>query len=53
MKKTLFLLSLLMVAIQPMAAEDLYSRLPSNRGGWMNLSYGVTDSTYYTRYAAS
>ena len=38
-----------MVAIQPMAAEDLYSRLPSNRGGWMNLSYGVTDSTYYTR----
>ena len=35
-------------AMLDVAADDLHSRLPSNRGGWMNLTYGVTDSTYYT-----
>ena len=49
MKKTLLLTLLaLTTATLNVAADDLHSRLPSNRGGWMNLTYSVTDSTYYT-----
>ena len=49
MKKTLLTMSFVLVSLAGMAADDLHSRLPSNRGGWLNLTYGVTDSTYYTR----
>ena len=48
MKKALLLIVMMAAAMLDVAADDLHSRLPSNRGGWMNLTYGVTDSTYYT-----
>lgn len=50
MKKLLIKLALLAVPMLAAAqtADDLTKCLPSDWGGWQNLTYGVSDSTKYT-----
>ena len=43
----LFIALLLAIPIVAQAADDQY--VPSNWGGWQNLSLGTTDITYYTK----
>jgi BNR/Asp-box repeat. len=50
MKKTLLLTLLaLTTATLNVAADDAEQYVPSNWGGWQNLSLGTTDITYYTK----
>ncbi len=50
MKKLLIKLALFAVPVLAVAqtAADLQKALPSDWGGWQNLTYGVTDSTSFT-----
>ncbi|GEM_PF-2861674 len=47
--KRLLMMLLLVVPIGAQAAGNLDKYLPSNWGGWKNLSLGTTDITYYTK----
>ena len=48
MKKKLLILMSLLTCTIGMRAADIDKALPSDWGGWQNLTYGVTDSTTYT-----
>ena len=48
MRKVLFLCAILVAVIQG-RANDMSQYVPSNWGGWQNLSLGTTDITYYTK----
>ena len=47
-RKLNLLLMLLLVSLTSMAADDMNQFVPSNFGGWQNLSASVNDITYYT-----
>lgn len=48
MKKHLLALALLLIPLSGMADDSMQQYVPSNWGGWQNLSLGTTDITYYT-----
>ena len=48
MKKNLFVMALMLTSLMGMAADDLQQFVPSNYGGWQNLSISVNDTSYYT-----
>lgn len=45
MRKHLFIAALLLSTLDVQAA-DSGQPMPSNWGGWQNLTYGITDATY-------
>ena len=48
MKKNLFVMALMLTSLMGMAADDLQQFVPSNYGGWQNLSISVNDTSCYT-----
>ena len=49
MKRTSLSLAFLLASFVGLAASEMQQYVPSNWGGWQNLSLGTTDITYYTK----
>ena len=49
MKRTSLSLAFLLASLVGLAASEMQQYVPSNWGGWQNLSLGTTDITYYTK----
>lgn len=50
MKKLMLMLALMLTTLTGRSATDLDQLLPSNWGGWQNLTYGITNAEYLTSY---